>query len=476
MPDSLKTALITPLLKKASLDPEVLKNVRPVSNLTYISKLIERVVANRLLAHMDMYHLHEPMQSAYKKHHSIETALLHVQNDIFLSIDSHNCVLLVLLDLSAAFDTVDHSILLTRLATRFGVCGKALDWFRSYLSDRKQAVTINRIASTQHDLQCGVPQGSVLGPILFTNYTAPLGDIMRSHITDNHLYADDTQMYREFRLSSTGEPGKAIQALEQCICDVRVWMAKNFLKLNDDKTEFMVIGSSHLLKKLSQSMPSITIGDHVINPSASARNIGAVFDANMKLSKHVDTICSSSWFHLRNIGKIRKYLNTTTTEMLVHSFISSKLDQSNSLLYGLPATQLGKLQRVQNSAARVVLQAKKFDHVTPIFLKLHWLPIPKRIEFKILLITYKALCNQAPGYIRTMLEPYTPVRSLRSSDKSLLVIPKTRLVTYGDRSFSHAAPTLWNKLPIDIRNSSSVQMFKGKLKTYLFKQAYNVCN
>jgi hypothetical protein len=473
MPDSMKEAIVVPHLKKSSLDPAVLKNYRPVSNLTFMSKLIERVVASRLLDHMDKHGLQEPMQSAYKKGHSTETALLKVQNDILMAIDSQKCVLVVLLDMSAAFDTVDHSILIERLKSRFGVVGGALDWFRSYLSNRKQAVIINGVKSSQRLQDCNVPQGSVLGPILFTSYTAPLGDIMRTNGMNYHLYADDTQQLRSFSPAAHGEPNNTVLAMENCITQVRSWMAKNFMKLNDEKTELMVIGSRQQLAKLSShSVLTLKIGEETIEPSSSARNIGVVFDSTMSMKKHIDAICSSGWFHLKNIGKVRRYLNTETTQMLVHAFVSSKLDYCNCLLYGLPDKQIKKLQRLQNCAARIVVKAKKFDHITPVFCSLHWLPINPRIEFKILLMTYKALNGLAPCYIVDMLTEYTPARDLRSSDRRLLLVPKTKLKTYGDRAYCHAAPTLWNSLPLAIRTSQSVDMFKGRLKTYLFKRTY----
>ena len=173
-PGCLKQAIVVPLLKKKSLDKNVYSNYRPVSNLAFLSKVIERVVAQRLNSHMDLNNMHETMQSAYKKLHSTETALLYIQNDILNSIDQNKVVLLVLLDLSVAFDIIDHELLINRLSSRLGLSGCVLDWFRSYLKNRSQRVKLDNVLSDHTLLRYGVPQGSVLGPILFSIYVLPL--------------------------------------------------------------------------------------------------------------------------------------------------------------------------------------------------------------------------------------------------------------------------------------------------------------
>ena len=196
--ENMKQAIITPLLKKPGLDP-ILKNYRPVSNLSFLSKVVERIVAKQLLNHIYENKCHEILQSAYKTNHSTETALLRVKNDIVIAMDGQKVVLLILLDLSAAFDTVDHEILLNCMSSRFGIKGKVLEWFRSYLSNRGQAVMVNGALGNSQTLKYGVPQGSVLGPILFTLYTAPLADVVRQHNVQFHFYADDTQLCLSFK-------------------------------------------------------------------------------------------------------------------------------------------------------------------------------------------------------------------------------------------------------------------------------------
>ena len=197
VPKSMKSAVVTPLLKKSTLNPDILKNYRPVSNLSYISKLLERVVAKRLTDYMTENNLHEHLQSAFKPGHSTETALVKVQNDILTSIDQHGIVILVMLDLSTAFDTIDHDILFSRMENTLGITGQALALFKSYLSGRTLRIKIDKSFSELQDILWSVPQGSVLGPLLFLIYLlhVPLGKLIRKHGLELHIYAYDTQLY-----------------------------------------------------------------------------------------------------------------------------------------------------------------------------------------------------------------------------------------------------------------------------------------
>ena len=247
-------------------------------------------------------------------------------------------------------------------------------------------------------------------------------------------------------------------------------MAKNYLKLNDDKTEFIIIGSRNNLSKVITE--NIKIGNHTISLAESVKNLGAHFDSEMSMEMHIMKTAKSAWFHLNSIGKIRKYLTQEQTKTVIHSFVTSKLDQNNSLLYGVPKVLTDKLQSIQNASAKLIVGAKKFDHVTQIKKDLHWLPVQQRIKYKILLLTYKALNNQGPGYIKDMLTLYEPSRTLRSSTAMQLVEQRTKS-RFGDRAFCNSAPRLWNSLPLTLRCSDTINSFKTGLKTYLFKQAYD---
>ena len=469
-PSKLKEGACIPTIKKPSEDHENLSNYRPITNLCFLSKVIEKVVAKRITRHLEDENLLEVFQSAYKSNHSTETALTRVHNDILCDIDRYNCVILILLDLSAAFDTVDHAVLLRRLKNCFGITGKPLSWIRSYLSDRTQCVYINGERSSTYQLTCGLPQGSVLGPILYTMYTLPLGNIIRHHNMKYHLYADDTQLYMSFCPSSSNEPDLTRTRIEACIKDIQLWMSSNKLKLNDEKTELLVL---HAQNRPQPQLLSISAGDDVITRSNEVRNIGVWFDKTLNMEKHINMTCKSAFYHLRNIAAIRKFISSKDCETLIHAFIRSKIDYCNSLLSGLPAQQLKKLQHVQNSAARLLTLSKKHEHITPILQDLHWLPISERINYKIILLTFKALNNMAPEYLKELLHRYTPKRQLRSSTKNLLEVPKFNMKSYGQRSFSVRAPQLWNNLPEHIKNCSNINTFKKYLKTFLFKNFYD---
>ena len=195
----------------------------------------------------------------------------------------------------------------------------------------------------------------------------------------------------------------------------------------------------------------------------------------MRINVHIGKTCSKAFHGLYKIRQIRTFLNINTTKTLVHAFVSSHLDYCNTLLFGLPKYQLDRLQKVQNAAARVILQLSKFGHITPSFVDLHWLPIKFRVQFKLLLIVYKSLRNQAPDYINDRLSMKIESNySLRSSSQFLLSVPRVNCSTFGGRAFTHAAPVLWNSLSLTIRSRSSTSILKKRLKTFLFKKAFNL--
>ena len=450
-------------LKKLNLPPDDLSSYRPISNLNFLSKVLERIILHRINNHLLTFPSLCPFQSAYRKFHSTETALLSIYNDLLLNSDRREVSALVLLGLSSAFDTIDHQILLTRLGSYFGFSGSALPLINSYLSNRYHHVAINDSSSVPLHVTTGVPQGSVLGPLLFSLYTSPLSNIFKDTNIKFHLYADDTQLYISF---SASDSFASLASLSSALDSVYSWFTLNLLSVNPSKTEYLLIDTRQQRSKVTDS--SLSFCNTTLTPVSSARDLGVVLDSDLSFNQHISNVCRSSFYHIRQLRQIRSSIDLNSSILLANALVSSKLDYCNSLFHELPNSSLNRLQRVQNSLARVVVPStKRFDHITPTLLKLHWLPVHKRITFKIATLTYKTLHNKQPSYLHDLLHSYNPTRSLRSSDKLLLVVPKIH-TALARRSFSHAAPTIWNSLPFLLRNASSLHSFTTQLKTHLF--------
>uniref|UniRef100_A0A669BKN7 Reverse transcriptase domain-containing protein n=1 Tax=Oreochromis niloticus TaxID=8128 RepID=A0A669BKN7_ORENI len=461
VPAYFKTAVIHPLLKKSMLDPSLTSNYRPISKIPLIAKILEKVVAKQLTAVLDKHNIFDKFPSGFRRAHSTETALLRVSSDILMQNDAGKCSVLLMLDLTSAFDTVDHYILHERLKYWVGVSGSALEWFSSYLYERYFSVAVSKYRSSSTSLSYGVPQGSVLGPLLFLIYLLPLQHIL-SPFEDirYHCYADDIQLYMSFKPEDVSK----LQILNVCLETIKGWMADNFLQLNEEKTEVLVCAPDRHVPNIMNALGPLSTF-----VKSSIRNLGVTFDSALTLDVHVKSLVRSCFYHLRNMSHI---VSHTELEIVIHAFISSRLDYCNSLFTCLNKNSLKRLQIVQNAAARLLTKRSKYSHVTPLLIQLHWLPVEFRVHFKILVLTFKALQGQAPAYIIELLQPHVPSRSLRSCDQGLLVIQHTRLKTKGDRAFATVAARLWNSLPQNLRSADSVITFKKQLKTHLFRIAF----
>ncbi len=323
--------------------------------------------------------------------------------------------MLVPLDLSAAFDTVDHNILLERLENWVGLSGMALKWFKSYLEGRGYYVSIGEHKSKWTSMTCGVPQGSILAPLLFSLYMLPLSQIMRNNQIAYHSYADDTQIY----LALSPNDYSPIDSLCQCIDEINSWMCQNFLQLNKEKTEVIAFGNKDEVLKVNAYLDSR--GQTTKN---QVRNLGVILETDLSFSSHVKAVTKSAYYHLKNIARIRCFVSSQDLEKLVHAFITSRVDYCNGLLTGLPKKTIRQLQLIQNAAARILTRTRKYEHITPVLRSLHWLPVTFRIDFKVLLLVYKSLNGIGPKYMADMLTEYKPNRPLRSLGSSQLEIPR----------------------------------------------------
>ena len=394
-----KTAIVHPILKKAGLDL-ILSNFRPVSNLSFISKVVEKLVLAQFNKHCSIHSLIPNYQSAYRANYSCETALTKIVNDILWAMEHQKVTPLVAFDLSVAFDTVDHDILLSVLEKKFGVRDTCLDWFRSYLNSRFCMVRIRDALSSRCELKCSVPQGSLGGPSLFTVYASTIQSEVPDDI-DLHGFADDHILKNSFRTSSRVDEKDSIQSLERTLVDIKVWMDQNRLKMNDDKTEFIMFASKRQLDKCETT--SIDVNNTIVKCSPTIKYLGALLDQHLQLSQHITRKCRTAMTNLQMIKFLHPSLTQETAHMLVRGLVTSHLDYCNAIFAGLPNVLLKTLQKVQNIAAKLVLGYSKYDSSKMALNTLHWLPVKKRIDFKILSLVHKCLYGKAPEYLKNLL-------------------------------------------------------------------------
>ena len=324
------------------LDHNDLNNYRPVSNLCFIAKILEKLVLSQVSSYLNSHNLYNTCQSAYRPGHSTETALLKVVNDLFLSLNKGNISVLALLDFSSAFDTIDHTILVHRLHTDFGFTDTVLQWFSSYLTDRTHYVSLCNHCSDFAPVHSGVPLVSVLGPMLSTMYIKPLSAIIDSHSIIHHSFADDLQLQMSappYRIS------ELLHSMQSCISDVKAWATANMLRLNDSKTELMLVTSKRS-KHLHNLPTSITIGNAQIPFKQSVKNLGFTLDCHLTMNAHVSNIARACYFELRRLASILRFLTSTTTATLVSAFVLSRIDYCNSLLFGSTNDVTSHLQRI----------------------------------------------------------------------------------------------------------------------------------
>ena len=369
-------------------------NYRPISNLSTISKILERVVLKRLSSHVSVLRNFNLFQSAYRSHHSTETALLYITESLRIICATGSAAILVSLDISAAFDTITHPNMLDILEDYFHISGIALSWFQSYLSERKQFVKIS-CSSTFVSLRFGVSQGSVFGPILFSLYTSPISEIIQKHDVLYHQFADDITL---FTGASYLDSHPSLTKISECITELNLWFSNNHLMLNPNKSEVMFVGSPILLSK--SNLPTEVIFDGItLSVTSKLKILGVTLDSRLNFTHFVSQIIQASNFHLHAIRQERKFLPFDTAVALIISLVLSRIDYCNSLLSRLPNCLISKLQSLQNRAAKTVLQADYYSSSRTYLDRLHWLPVALRAQFKLLWLTANTLYFNQPAYL-----------------------------------------------------------------------------
>jgi len=405
VPPVFKAAYITPRLKKPDLDPADVKSFRPISNLTVLSKVLESLVARQLLDHVRVHRLLPNLQSAYRAQHSTETAVLKVLSDILTAADRGELSMLTLLDLSAAFDTVDHPILLRRLMTSHGVNGVVHTWISSYFANRSQCVRRLRSRLTPLPVLCGVSQGSVLGPILFLLYTADLVQLVKSFELYLHLYADDAQIYG---FCQTGDTDSLRKRVADCVAAVADWMHSNRLQLNASKTEVLWCASARRQSQLPSN--PLAVGSDLVSPVRCVRDLGIFIDADLTMRTQVTQICSKCFAALRQLRSIRRSVSNDVMQSLIVALVFSG---AGATLAGLLKQLMDRLPSVQNAAAWLIFKACRQDHIQPLLCRLHWLRMPERVSFQLAVLVYRCLHGSAPGYLASDLQRVSHLNARR---------------------------------------------------------------
>ena len=456
-PSILKKARITPLFKNG--ERENPNNYRPISVLPTISKLIERHVAKQLNTYLKHHDILYQTQSGFRENHSCHTALTKIIDTWLTELDKGNMVGSIFLDMRKAFDLVDHKILLEKLCL-YNFSTYSLKWITSYLNDRTQQVQIKNNISKPELIQFGVPQGSILGPILFLLYINDLPLYTTSTQVD--MYADDATFYA----SGTNSACINVQ-LQSDMENIKKWCHDNGMYINLDKTTTMLIGTVNKLS--NQSDIQVYVDDKKLTNVSQQKLLGVHIDNNLAWNTHIEKLCKCLASKISLLQRLKKFLPLQARKLFYVSYIMPVMDYCCTVWGSTTQKNINCIIKLQKRAARIILNA---DFTTPsreLFITLDWLPFDKKIMYHKCVLVYKAINNQTPSYISNMLTPVNTINNnhtLRSATNHNLLLPKPRLNTL-KRTFTYSGPEVWNKLPVDIKTASSLYVFKEKCHQYL---------
>lgn len=467
-PTAWKTAIVKPLPKIST--PLDIKDLRPISLLPCLSKVLEKVVSSQVTKYLEDHNILPDMQSGFRKGRGTNTALLDVTDNILAAQDEGMGTILVLLDFSRAFDSIDISLLLAKL-NYYGFDSSVVQWFNSYLSNRTQIVEIKlengeALRSAAREVNRGVPQGSILGPLLFILYTADIINIINH--AKFHIYADDIQMYISFKPKDL----RAAEAkLNEDLGRIQEWAMSNSLLLNAKKTKYMILGSKHQTHQIAMNHPHLVIGGEVIERVSEARNLGLLLDEQLRFEHHVSETAKNCFYRLRVLYKIRDYLSTEIRISLVDSLVLSRFNYLDCVYGPCLYTKTSRLiQRVQNACARFCFQIPPRNHITPFLNQNKVLNMNHRRNLHLATLMFGVVKFQQPSYLFSKLVfARTSKFSIRLSCSYLLRNPRHGTAAFRG-SFRFSATKCWNCLPPPIRNLNTKFGFRIKLKQYLLDQ------
>ena len=453
VPEDLKSARVVPIFKKN--DKTSVGNYRPISILSIVSKIYEKVVYDQVEAYFRKNNLLYKFQSGFRSKFSTDTCLIHLTDFIRKEMDKGHIVGMILLDLQKAFDTVDHSILMMKLRSA-GLGDDILRWFDSYLSDRQQLVDVSGTHSCFAHITCGVPQGSILGPLLFLIYVNDMSAVVKNKLL---LYADDSGILVS---------GKSKLYVESCLKDdlhhVSQWLVDNKLSLHLGKTESILFGSKHRLR--SNSTLNISFNGSNIESTTSVKYFGATIDQNLSFDSMARSIIKKANARLKYLYRKKGYLTKHTKKLLAMALIQCHFDYASSIwYYSLTKSLKSKLQTAQNKMIRFVLDLDARTHIGQgHFNSLNWLPVNKRVDKTILCYVFKMKHGLAPDYIgeNFLSQEFVHSHRTRFSDHGGFAVPEVK--GFGAKSFFFTGISLWNKLPASITQTTKLTDFKTKVK------------
>ena len=453
-----KSAEVIPILKSG--DPDEPENTRPISLLPIMSKVCERAAHSQFMDFLDKNSKISGSQSGNRKLHSTETALVHYTDQLLKNMDEKRVSLVVLLDMSKAFDSIRHNKLLSKLQS-LGMSDSALAWFKSYVSSRKQVVRIGSALSDPLHLTTGVAQGSILGPVLFTLYINDLLSVPKKCKTMG--YVDDTKLLLALPPSDLKV---AIPDFNSDLQAVAKWCLKNSLLINPDKTKLLIVGVPQLTRSLS--LPPVILMGKNIKPSAVVKDLGVWVDTAVTFDDHISKLSSSCLYKLRHINRIKHLLDSKTLKLIINALIFSRLFYCSNVWGNTSSKNICKLQLIQNFACRIILGLKKFDHVSTARKSLGWLCVRQKLRLNTVTMVHKCRRKQAPPYLCNLFQDRLNVSGRSTRSKSQLNLPKCRLST-GQRSFAFRGAKEYNSLPDDIRAIENILSFKRKAAAHLVK-------
>ena len=453
-PDEWKRALLKPIPKITN--PKSVNDFRPISLLPVISKILEKIVCEQITEFISNHALLDTYQSGFRKRHSTSTALLRISEDIRTAACNKEVTLLVLFDLSKAFDSVLHNILYSILRyLNFSTC--VINWIEAYLSKRYHSVIDSDSQSEWEEIQCGVPQGSVLGPLLYSLYTFNIGSCFK--YCKYHLYADDLQIYIHCKVEDLE---KSIALMNDDIKRFVNWTEKHALKLNMNKTQAIVIHPQ--IKIDITSAPNVIVGGNKIPFLSKVKNLGVTIDENFSWSDHVSTICQKVYYTLHRLYKFRALTPIKTRKKLICSLVLPIIDYCITSCCNMNSEQVDRLQVSLNNCVRYIYNVKRREHITPYYVKLGWLKINERRDLQICVMVHKILHCYAPTYLNNMfmLMSGVHVRATRSHAMYLRS-------PFGMKSdtFSVMGYRLWNRLSADLCLTKNTNAFKRKVEEQL---------